>query len=178
MEIKIDVSNVNLDSEIGDEIVDIDEDGNVIKTTGHTLRQLVAQHIFTDLKRETRYNQMRELVNTIRTEEIRKLVQAQVTEAMDAPFRRTNSYGEPTGETVTMRTLVLDEARKFFTEKTGDYNQPKFSGADRAIGAAVKDVMQKELADLVKAEKAKTIAALQGNVAKVLTQAVEQGLRA
>lgn len=175
MEIKIDVSNVDLSSVIDAQYRQVGEDEYA--SSGVRLGDVVASRIADDLKRDDSYLGLRKRVMGIRDEEIRALVRDQVTAALEAPLQQTNHYGEPTGQSTTLRELIMVEATKFFTEKTGDYNSPKFTAAERAIAAAVKDVLTKEITELVAEEKKKVVAAVRSKAGEIIADAVKQGLR-
>lgn len=171
MDITVSVGDVDLNTKFDD---GYDSDG---EHRTRTLGSAVAARIFVDVKREEHYGEFRRLVETIRAEEIRKAVAEQVAEAMVAPVQQTNSYGEPIGKATTLREMVVAEAHRFFTAKTGDYNKPHHTDAERAVALMVKDLMAKELAGIIAEEKAKVVAAVQAKAGSIIADAVKAGLR-
>lgn len=171
MDITVNVGDVDLNTKFDD---GYDSDG---EHRSRTLGSAVAARIFTDVKREEHYGEFRRLVDTIRAEEIRKAVAEQVAETMAAPITHTNSYGEPVGKVTTLREMVVAEAHRFFTARTGDYNKPHHTDAERAVAAMVKDLMTKEIAGIIADEKAKVVAAVQSKAGSIIAEAVKAGLR-
>lgn len=120
-------------------------------------------------------------IAVIRDEEIRAKVRAELDDAMAKPIRKTNQWGEPTGQgETTLRELILAEAAKFFTEKRSkdSYGSgPKFTDAERVIAELVQGELKKDMAAAFAEEKAKVVAVVQGKAAELLADAVKAGLR-
>jgi hypothetical protein len=175
MEINVSVENVDLNSEIAGHIYDEESDSQRHRTLGDA----VAYEIANDLKRDQFYGELKKRVNTIRDEEIRKLVSAEITAAMSADIPLTNGYGEQVGKTTTLRELIVAEGRKFFTEKrraNGRYDGPTSTAAQDVVAAMVKDALTKELATAVAEEKTRVVEAVRAKGAELIGDAIKQGL--
>lgn len=123
---------------------------------------------------------LRKRVAQIRDEEIRNLVNLELAKAMTEPVIRTNSYGEATGEPTTLRALIIEHAKDFFTKKvsSGNYGRgPETTSAQRVIADMIKETMTKELAAVFSEEKSRVVKAIQANAAEVIADAVRKGLR-
>jgi hypothetical protein len=171
MDITVNVGDVDFNTTFDD---GYNSDG---EPNARTLGSAVAARIFGDVKRELHYGEFRKLVDTIRAEEIRKAVAAQVHEAMVAPIQQTNGFGEPVGKAMTLREMVVAEAHRFFTVRTGDYNKPHHTDAERAVASMVHDLLTKELAGIIAEEKTKVVAAVQAKAGSIIAEAVKAGLR-
>lgn len=118
-------------------------------------------------------------IRQIRDEEIRAQVAAEIQVALAEPFHRTNYYGEGRDQPITLRTLIADEAKKFFTEQRrphGRYDGPTSTAAQDVVAALVKDALTKELAAAVADEKAKVVAAVRAKAAELIATAVKEGV--
>lgn len=105
-----------------------------------------------------------------------------VREVVDAPVRETNYYGEPKGEPVTMRELVMKEARTWWEVKVSSKNgKPTTYRSDNPVsrgeyltGVAV----AREIEAAYKAEIAKAVQkvreTLDGKVTEMVRDAVKQ----
>lgn len=171
MDITVNVGDVDLNTKFDD---GFNSDG---EPNERTLGSAVAARIFGDVKREAGYGEFRKLIDTIRAEETRKAVAEQVAETMAAPIQQTNGYGEPVGKAMTLREMVVAEAHRFFTARTGDYNKPHHTDAERAVALMVKDLMTKELTAVIADEKTKVVAAVQAQAGSIIAEAVKAGLR-
>lgn len=70
------------------------------------LAGLVARHLATDLRKE-----MTPIVRDMVTEVARDRVAAVIDDVFAAGFRKTNRYGEPVGETITLREMVIEQVQ-------------------------------------------------------------------
>jgi len=77
-------------------------------------------------------------------EHIKLSTDALVAEALQEPIQRTSRYGEPEGQAVTLRGMIIDDAKKWLTEKVSGNNRRE-SGIQSLIRETVRDAMQKEL---------------------------------
>lgn len=67
------------------------------------------------------------------SETIQKKLDTIIEDVINSQFRLTNSYGEPKGEPITLRQLMVDQAKKYFEEvvsmKSG--RSPDYSDKER-----------------------------------------------
>lgn len=145
-----------------------------------TLADLIVNAAVTRLMKDGEYSEiqggLRKRVGQIRDEEIRAFVKTELVGAMAAPIYRTNAYGERSGQETTLRELIVEHAKDFFTKKTGDYNRPQYTAAERVVTAAVEKELTKELAAAIADEKAKVVAAIRAKAADLIAQAVKEGV--
>lgn len=89
----------------------------------------LAREVAKSIARELR-DDMRKDVRDIVVETARAQVADIITETMAAGFRKTNSYGEPTGEPITLREMVVDQVKGELVRLVDGYGRP----ADRYNG--------------------------------------------
>lgn len=144
-----------------------------------TLGDAVAGKLTAMLVKDERYASLRKRFLEIREEEIRRAVQPIVIDAINAPVQKTNTFGEATGGTTTVRELIVAEAKKI-AERPFDTSYNSRSGNETALGKFVREqiaaAFTKELAAVVAAEKAKVVAAVRAKAADLIADAVKQGV--
>ena len=147
MEIKIEVPEVTLNTVVGD-VVRVDEDGDGYLDGQMTVADKVAQLIKAEVVKHPEYENLRKRVTEIRNQEIREAVKPLVREALERPIRKTNYYGEPTGQETTLSEIIMDEAKKVFTEVKDPYRdkRPFIQGV---VADEVKKAFQKEIQEQV-----------------------------
>lgn len=143
---------------------------------------ILADRVAEQLVRQARQNDedwktLRKRILSIRDEEIRKLVLPAITEAFEKPIQKTNTYGEPYGEPVTLREVVVEEARRILkgagSNSLSDRDKPL---ARQLINQMVVKELRAELADAIKAEREKVVAAVREQAAQLITEAVTKGV--
>lgn len=96
---------------------------------------------------------MADRVRAVRDEKIGEHVSAQIEQAMAAPIQRTTRWNEPQGEPTTVRELVrekLEELLNTRPNRTGSSGARNVAGnLDELLGDAAKDVLGKDLRQVV-----------------------------
>lgn len=175
MNINVDVTDISLDSEVGEhKVYDGDGDGGWDREP-QTLGQAVAEHIAERLMKDDRYPKLREQVFELRREEVRRQLEPIVTSAIVAPVQRTNTYGQPYGEPITMTELIIQETREFLG-KVDSYRREDGTVVQKAIRDAVSKTIRAELAEVLAEEKAKVVAAVRAKAAELIADAVREGV--
>jgi hypothetical protein len=114
IELKI---TLDLDRHLAGEAI-LDNDGDYVGTGPTTLEDVVLGMVADKLAHraardaESGYPSLRDRVKAIRDEAIRAKVEPAIEEALTAPIRRTNTYGEPVGEETTLRDVIADQVTK------------------------------------------------------------------
>jgi hypothetical protein len=106
VEISVNVKNVDLSSVIDGKARVYNPDSDEYDCAARTSGEAVSQHIAEDLKRDESYGALRKKVLDIRNEETHAQVAPIVAAAIEEPIRRTNTYGEATSGTTTLRELI------------------------------------------------------------------------
>jgi hypothetical protein len=174
MDITVNVENIDLGDYIG---AHIDDDGD--RSPAGTLGDVIARQLVERFARQDTYRGLVERVQKIRDEEIRAQLAPQITEALEAPIRRTNSYGEITGrDTTTLREVIVDEARKWLNSKKDDgYGRTSnATNLQAMIRKAVEDSFQAEIADAVKAAREAVVTQLGSDVGEQISAVVRHAL--
>jgi hypothetical protein len=155
---------------------DPDDDGQYTGTIQHAIvaeaarqyRQHIGNEIVSDIRRE---------IKAAREEAIREAMTPIVAEAMAAPIRKTNHYGEPTGPETTLRELVIEEVKKFLSEPTGDaYARDRKSLAQKLVAEEVNRVVSAELKAAINEAKVEAVAVVRDEAAAVVTARLREKL--
>lgn len=145
MEIKIVVDEVTLNTVVGD-VIRVDEDGDEYLDGHSTVADKVALLIKDAVVKSPEYTALRERVTEIRNQEIREAVKPLIREALERPIKRTNGWGERTGAETTLSEIIVEEAKKVFTEVKDSYRdkRPFIQGvvADEVQKAFKKDIQE------------------------------------
>ncbi|MFD3426109.1 hypothetical protein [Nocardia fluminea] len=107
----------------------------------------VARILATDLREDMRAV-VRETVTKVAGEQVAEVV----NEVFAAGFRKTNTYGEPIGETITVREMVADQIRVQLERKVGEdgrkpdgYRGNSISYVEYIARTAAKEALRGEL---------------------------------
>jgi hypothetical protein len=119
------------------------------------------------------YGGLRKRIADLRDALIDEQLAPLVTEALNGEFRKTNSYGEPTGEPTTLRDEIARQVNAWLTTKAGDsYNRTGLTRLQQIVAAEVDKAMVKDLSGVIAAAKAEVTAAVQAKGAEVLAQTI------
>lgn len=152
MNIILQIDETHLNAVVGD-IVSFDEDGDAVVEGQTRVADMVADRIAARVAATEEFRELRKRVTVIRDEMIREKLEPVLAEVMDAPIRKTNGFGEPTGEPVTMRELVVESARELLSQRDRrNYNQAPW--ITNFVHEQVRDLFEKDLkAELAKARE-------------------------
>lgn len=170
------IDGIDLNTVIG-ERARYDHDIEESVTEGVTLGDEVAKRVTAKLTKDEEYPGLRKRFLTIRDEEIRKAVEPIIAEAISGPIQKTNVYGEPTGQSTTLRELIMAETQRLTTAKAGDsYSRGNETVLAKFVREQIAAAFTKELAAVVAEEKAKVVAAVRAKAADLIAEAVKQGV--
>lgn len=178
MNIEIKVDDITLSTVIA-EVVDYDEDGDLVSSGKEkTVADLVADRIVEKLVRDDRYPRLKDRVTEIRDEEIRAAIRPAIEQAVTRPIRKTNSWGEPTGQETTLSEVIVDEARKFMKEPADKYRREDGTVLQKLVRDEVHKAFGAEIADAVKQARELVATHLGDKVSDQITAAVRAGIQA
>lgn len=96
---------------------------------------------------------------------------------LETPYQPVNTYGEPSGEPITLRSRIakkLDECTQIRREdRQGFGNRPE-TAAESFLRTQIVKELHKEFASIVNSEKQKIATALRNNAAEALIDAVKR----
>lgn len=173
--VNVDLDSLDLTTVIGQHWTR-DEDGDRVREE-QTLGDAIAAELTEQLMKTDDWRGVKGLVKQIREEEIRAAVQAEIAEALTTTVPITNTYGEATGKTTTIRALIADMAKEALTKKADGYGSGE-SVVRKVLREQVDRALAEELLATVKEERTKVVAAVRGKTAELLAKALEQGLGA
>lgn len=178
MNIEIKVDDITLSTVIA-EVVDYDDDGDLVSSGKEkTVADLVADRIVDRLVRDDRYPRLKDRVTEIRDEEIRAAIRPAIEQAVTRPIRKTNSWGEPSGQETTLSEVIVDEARKFMKEPADKYRREEGTVLQKLVRDEVHKAFGAEIADAVKQARELVATQLGDKVSDQITAAVKAGLNA
>lgn len=176
MKIEIKVDEITLDTVVG-ETVRFDEDGDPYTDGQVTVADKVAALIVKEAIKSPSWEPLRERVTSIRNEMIREAVKPLIREALERPIRRTNAYGERVGAETTLSEIIMDEAKKVFTEVKDSYSNRRPFVAE-VVQAEVKKAFQADIQEQVKKARAAVAAELGTTLSEAVIKTALEGLKA
>lgn len=176
MQINVTVDNVDLTTPVGTR-PEYDSDGDYSGEVPKTLADLVAEKLAARLTKDDQYPRLRELVDRIRTEEIQAAIKPAIEAAIAKPIRKTNSWGESTGQETTLTELVVSEVRNVL-EKRDSYDRAAPTFVQKIIRDEVTRALSQELKEAIAAEKTKVVAAVRAQAAELIAESVRKGIGA
>ncbi|MET9909762.1 hypothetical protein ABZZ74_23655 [Streptomyces sp. NPDC006476] len=178
MNIEIKVDDITLSTVVAD-VMSYDEDGDLVPAGREkTVADLVAERIVASVVRDDRYPRLKERVTAIRDEEIRAAIRPAIVEAVTRPIKKTNGYGEPTGQVTTLSEVIVDEARKFMKEPADKYRREDGTVLQKLVRDEVHKAFGAEIADAVKQARELVAGELGDKVSDQITAAVRAALAA
>lgn len=167
---------MRIEAELNVTVPELDLSSVVERHGDHvTVADLIAEKAIRELAQGHSWKPLTERIRAIEDEEIRAAVRELITEALNGPIRKTNTYGESYGEPTTLRALIGEEVTKAVGKSGGSYERSE-SVLNKVIREEVTSAFRKELADVIKDQKAKVIDAVRAEAADVLAEAIEKGL--
>lgn len=167
MDININVDNVDLT-----DVISRDYDDNPT-----TLGDRIADKLVKDFAKSDLYRGIAERVRAIRDEEIRRQLTPVLAEAINTPIVKTNTYGEATGATTTLREIIVKEAREHLATRDQSYSaRDTRTVLQKMIHAEVQSAFKAELADAVKEAREAVVTGLGTTVSEMVADTVRQAL--
>lgn len=123
---------------------------------------------------KTGYSTLRDRVSRISDDEIRARVVPLVEEAMTTPIRRTNTFGEPTGEATTLRDQIVKVAQDYLSKPVDHYSRDKGTVVQQFIAAEVKKAVDAELKEALAAAKTEVAAAVKNHAATMIQKTITE----
>lgn len=124
-----------------------------------------SRRVPTDLERRIRDEVLAKI-----EEEARAAAPDVVRELLEQGVRRTNTWGDPSGELVSLKTVIAEEVRKELTVSSGHR-------ADTALSKLLKEEVERELKGELKGAVEEAKAVVVRAVGKEAREALEGALR-
>jgi hypothetical protein len=171
--VNVDTEGLDLTTVVGRRRVR-DEDGDWTEDD-ETLGDVLVAELLRQVMKNDDWRGVKGLVKQIREEEVRAAVQREIAEALTTTVPITNTYGEPTGQTTTIRALIADMAKDALTKPADRYGSGE-SAVRQVLRKQVDVALAAELLAVVKEERAKVVATIRGHAAEIIAKTLEQGL--
>lgn len=176
MKIEVKIDEVTLNTVVG-EIVRYDDEGDAYADGEVTVADKVAAILAAEAIKSPSWEPLRDRVANIRNEMIREAVRPLIREALERPIRRTNAYGERVGSETTLSEIIMDEAKKVFTEVKDSYTSRKPFIAE-VVAAEVKKAFQADIQEQVKKARAAVAQELGATLSEAVIKTALEGLKA
>jgi hypothetical protein len=178
MNINVDVTDITLDSPVGDRNVYSDEYGEVAGEQ-ITLGEIVAHQIAKELLKDEAYDTLKSKVLKIRSEEIREQLKPIIVDAINGPIQRTNSFGDPIGAETSLRAMIVAEAKSMLTANSSREfgGREKGSLLQQTLRGEIAAALKAELSAVLQEEKEKMTIAFRGHASEILTEAMRKVVR-
>lgn len=167
MNIILQIDETHLNAVVGD-IVSFDEDGDAVVEGQKRVADMIAEQIAARVASTEEFRELRKKVTAIRDEMIREKLEPVLAEAMSTPIQKTNWMGEPTGDVMTMRELIVDAARDVVS-KPDRSGRNQASWVQNFIYDEVRKMFEKELKQELADAKAKLTQEITGRTANFFT---------
>lgn len=172
--VHVTVDQVTLDTIVGSEWFHGNEENY---SEPVTLADRVARLILNEVKNShlDRWNALLQRVTEIRDEEIRKAIAPRIEKALTRPIKRTNRFGEETGEEpITLSDLIMDEMHKALTAKRDRFED--HSPVHKMIRDEVAKAFQADVREQVKQAREAVAGQLGADLSKQITDAAIRAL--
>ena len=166
------VPHVNIGAELHLNMPELDLDAPV---GGQKLADVICREALRKLAKGPEWDSLKDRVRAITDEEIRNHVTDAIRDALNGEIRRTNMYGEPQGEPTTLRALIGQEATKALGKDSGGYPHRE-TVLQKLIREQVEAALKAELAEAIKEERAKVVAAVREQAGQLIAEAVTKGV--
>lgn len=162
------VVTVTLDTPIGWGY-DGDGDRHVI-TIADAITEQVVERLHNKVGKE-----VHDLVRETIGEQIRTQVGDVIAEVIATPVQLTNTWGEPIGQTVSVRERIAEEVKAQLTNRRDSYG--KGTVLADLIKEQVQQALRKELGASIEAARDQVVGSVRAQAAALIAQAVKDGLR-
>jgi hypothetical protein len=152
------------------------ENGGEQQTLAEVIAEMAAARMLASLGHEQRVD-IQHRARQITDDEIRAQVQPLIATALERSMRKTNPWGEPTGEPATLAETIVAEAQRQLTKPTqGDsYDSTRRKTlVQDIIAKEVERTIRYELADEMSKVKEQVAAAIREQGAAVLTETIRR----
>jgi hypothetical protein len=170
--LKVEVAGIGLDTVIS-EIMRYNGPDDDPSVEGHvTIGDMVASQVTALLVKSDEWEPLRKKMIVIRTEMIRDALAPLIEEALAQGFRKTNGYGEPIGDYVTLRQLIIGEVHTMMKSPNDGYCN-EVSPLRKIIQAEIQAMLAKEIKDVVAAARQ----GVADEIGQMVSAAVAEGMR-
>ena len=170
--LKVEVAGIGLDTIIS-EIMRWNGPDDEPSVEGHvTIGSIVASQLTALLVKDDQWPQLREQALRIREEMIRTALAPLLEEALTQGFRKTNGYGEPTGDPVTLRQIIIGEAHAMLKAPNDSYRN-EVSPLKKLIRTEIEAMLAKEIKEVVAAARQ----GVADEIGQMVSAAVAEGMR-
>lgn len=161
-----------------------DADGEYVGSGPTTLEDVVLgmaaqQMVDRAVRQPDVYTPLRDRVAKVRDEVIREKVEPLIEEALSAPIRRTNSFGEQAGEETTLRAIIAQQATDAL-KVSNTSNPNRFRDADTTLSKFIKEEVDRALKAELRKEldeaKAQVLARVQEAGGEVIADTLKRAV--
>lgn len=171
MNITVKVDEVSLATVVDQALAYDDENGSYVageRTVAHLVAEMIVDRLAQD---HDRWYELRKTVTDVKREVIREAVLPMVEQAISEPIQKTSAYGDPLGAPVTLREVIVDEARKLLDKRADTY------GSQTVLQKIVAEEVQKAFAAEIKDAVAKARASVADDIGKQVAAAVTNAMK-
>ena len=174
MNITVTVDDVTLGTAVGQVFGYDSETGEPFTMGDRTLADIVAAQIVDRLVQDRdRWYELSRTVADIKRDVIREAVLPMIEKAIAEPIQKTSGYGDPIGEPVTLREVIVDEARKVLNKPADQYSRSGQTVLGKVVAEEVHKAFAAEIKDAVQQARQKVAGEIGQQVAAAVTNAMK-----
>jgi hypothetical protein len=172
--LRVEVSDVALNTVVGEILRWNGSDEEPSLDGRVTIADMVADRLMDALLKDDDWKPLRKRALEIREEMIREALAPVIAAALEEGFRKTNGYGEPVGDPVTLKQVIVGEAHKMLKEHdNGIGSRSEVPFITKVVRRELEAALGKEIKDAVAAARQGVADEIGASVAA----AVAEGMR-
>lgn len=174
MNIEVKVDDVSLNTIVAEAVGYDENSGDLYEKGGVTVAHLVASMVVDRLVQDRdRWYEMSRTVTEIKRDVIREAVLPMVEKAIAEPIQKTSVYGDPIGDPVTLREVIVDEARKLVNKPAEQYSRSGQTILQKVVAEEVRAAFGEEIKDAVKQAREQVAGEIGQQVAAAVANAMK-----
>lgn len=132
----------------------------------------IAAARLTDSIRENAGSELRARVRAITDDEIREAIRPVIEKAMPTLLQRTDSFGHPIGQPVSLADVIVETARKELGQPSDRYNREGGTVMQKILREEIQRALREELQKTLAQARSEVLAAVKDQGAQVLTETI------
>ena len=122
--------------------------------------------------------QANQMLSTALAQQVKAKAVELVEEAVNAPIRKTNSWGEATGVETSLRQMLHDEVQSLLTKQSQGYgSRDSKTFIQTLVGSQASVMLEKEFQVALNEGKEQVLAAVKNRAAEVISESLRRAVK-